>query len=126
MKMRIFDELLKQTLDLHDPEGLRDLAKIFEDLFEKIDMDPSEYDWEMFDLEELQDPEAVRIFCLGNLMYAAQDAGIIPSFVDLDDFDFSCDAIFRNIEEYSDIEAEDIVKGIERFNELTGANIMIE
>lgn len=126
MKMRIFDELLKQTLDLHDLEGLRDLAKIFEDLFEKIDMDPSEYDWEMFGLEELQDPEAVRIFCLGNLMYAAQDAGIIPSFVDLDDFDFSCDAIFRNIEEYSDVEAEDIVKGIERFNELTGANIMIE
>lgn len=120
--MALFDLILDQTLGL---EEVKDYVEIFEPMFEALDVDLDNYDWEMTDLDSIQDLDCVRIFILGNLIYAAQDAGIFPYFMDADDFDFT-DGVRFYIANYDDDEADEIRTALKEFEDKTGIEVSIE
>lgn len=119
--MAIFDLILNQTLDLQET---KDYTEIFEPMFDALNADPEDYDWEMNDLEAMQDLDYVRAIALGNLIYAAQDVEIFPSCMDADDFDFS-DGVAFDISNYSDEEVEEIREALNTFTDKTGVTVDI-
>lgn len=120
--MAIFDLIVDQTLGLYDT---RDFVEIFEPMFDELDADVDNYDWDMDDLDTLQDLESVRINILRNLIFAAQDSGIFPEYVDADDFDLD-DGIIFDMSGYEETQIGDIKLAIEEFSALTGLTIDIE
>lgn len=120
--MAIFDLILNQTLDLYET---RDYTEIFEPMFDALNADPEDYDWEMNDLEAMQDLDYVRAIALGNLIYAAQDVEIFPSCMDADDFDFT-EGVHFDISNYDDDEVEEIKDALKVFEDKTGIEVSIE
>lgn len=119
--MALFDLILDQTLGSGE---VKDYVKIFEPMFEALNADLNDYDWEMVDLDSMKDLDCVRVFILGNLIYAAQDAGIFPYFMDADDFDIT-DGVRFNIANYDD-EADKIRTALKEFEDKTGVEVSIE
>lgn len=120
--MAIFDLMVEQTLGLYET---KEFTEIFEPMFEELGVEIEDYEWEMNDLETMQDLEYVRAITLGNLIYAAQDVEVFPGFMDADDFDFS-DGIKFDISNYEEDEVEEIESAIEEFMAKTGLKIDIE
>ena len=120
--MALFDLILNQTLELQE---VKDYVETFEPMFEALGVDLEDYDWEMFDLDSMQDLESVRVFILGNLIYAAQDVDIFPIFMDADDFDFT-DGVHFDIANYDDDEADEIRTALKEFEDKTGVKVSIE
>lgn len=73
--MALFDLILNQTLELQE---VKDYVEIFEPMFEALNVDLDDYDWEMTDLDSMQDLDCVRVFILGNLIFAAPRCWYIP------------------------------------------------
>lgn len=120
--MALFDLILNQTLELQE---VKDYVELFEPMFEALNVDLDDYDWEMTDLESMQDLGCVRVFILGNLIFAAQDAGIFPYFMDADDFDFT-DGVHFDIANYDDDKADEIRTALKEFEDKTGVEVSIE
>ena len=120
--MAIFDLMVDQTLGLQE---VKDYVEIFEPMFDALDADIDDYDWEMSDLEAMQDLECVRVFILSNLICAAQDVEMFPYFVDADDFDFT-DGVHFDITNYDDEEVDEIKAALKEFEDKTGVEVSIE
>lgn len=120
--MAIFDLMVEQTLGLYET---KEFTEIFEPMFEALGVEIEDYEWEMTDLETMQDIEYVRAITLGNLIYAAQDVEIFPEYMDADDFDFS-DGIRFDVSNYDEDQIEDIKQALEEFEDRTGLKVGIE
>lgn len=119
--MTIFERAIEATLQTTEVE---DLLNTFDKLFDEINADPSDYDWEFFSVSDLQDIEIVRIGALGNLMAAAQDVDILHAEIDIDDFDFD-DGISFDMTSYRDY-VEEIEDSINNLAQITGLKIQIQ
>lgn len=120
--MAIFDLLLDQTLNLSET---KDFTKLFDPMFEALNADPDDYDWDMPDPDAINDLESVKVIIAGNLVYAAQDVDIFPMHMDANDFCFE-DGITFDISSYSEEEAEEIKEALEIFEDKTGITVTIE
>lgn len=118
----IFDLVLDATLNLYET---REYLEIFEPMFDALEVDPEDYDWALSDSDKIQDLEYVRCLALGNLIYAAQDAGIFPDYLDADNFDFEGSVSF-DMNSYDEEEAEEIREAFKIFKEKTGIVISIK
>lgn len=120
--MALFDLILNQTLGL---EEVKYYVETFEPMFEALNANLDDYDWEMIDLDSMRDLDYVRVFILGNLIYAAQDADIFPYFMDADDFNFT-DGVCFDIANYDDDKADKIRTALKEFEDKTGVEVSIE
>lgn len=108
--MALFDLILNQTLGL---EEVKYYVETFEPMFEALNAN----------LDSMWDLDYVRVFILGNLIYAAQDADIFPYFMDADDF---TDGVCFDIANYDDDKADKIRTALKEFEDKTGVEVSIE
>lgn len=118
--MTIFECILDQTFNIGELESY---LKVFDKIFDSIGADPNDYYWD-FSSIDLDDLEEVRKLVLENLMFGAQDMGILSEFLDVYDFSFN-EGIYIDLEGYTDEELEDIIASLDNFEKVTGITVDI-
>lgn len=115
---KILDCIIADTLG-----GIADYIEAYDKYFDRLGIDPSEFNWGLSGMVDIEDKEQIRYFCLDRLIFAAQMNGFLHDSV------VACYMIDHNgVITYEPFfePPKDVVESIHRFADLIGEVIEIK